>query len=201
MLSHFRLLAALLPLLWLSSDGENAEDDSNEDKPDESPPEDRDDSEDTDDLGDKGKAALKREREARKAAEKRRGDLEKQIAAYEKEKREADDKAAKDAGEWEKVATAREEELTKLRNDLAARDLKERKAAIAKANGIPDDAIDRLHGETDEELEADAKALARILKAREAPDTDAGERTPPGSKKRDRTKYAEPGRWGLPTRK
>lgn len=38
---------------------------------------------DTDDLGDKGRQAIQREREARKAAEKARADLEKRVKAFE----------------------------------------------------------------------------------------------------------------------
>ena len=151
----------------------------------------------TESLGDKGKAAIQRERDARRAAEKERADLQKRIDAFEQQQREAEDAKAKEKGEWEKVATQREEELAEVRAQLAARDLKDRKAAIAKQHGIPEEAIGRLNGSTDEEIEEDAKALAKILKPREAPDTDAGERTPPGATKVDKSKFSNPAMWGL----
>jgi len=151
----------------------------------------------SDALGDKGIAALKAERDARRAAEKERAELQKRIDAIEQQQREAEDAKAKEKGEWEKVAKQREEELAEVRAQLAARDLRDRKAAIAKQHGIPEEAIGRLSGSTDDELEEDAKALAKILKPREAPETDAGERTPPGTKKVDKSKFADPAIWGL----
>ena len=77
----------------------------------------------------------------------------------------------------------------------------ERTSTIAKTAGLPEDLADRQKGETDEELEADAKAMAKHLKAQDAPDNDAGKRTAPGLKKPDKSAYADPARWGLQTRR
>lgn len=151
----------------------------------------------TDDLGDAGKAALKREREARKAAEKDKADLAKKIADFEKAQQDRDTEAAKAKGEWETIAKQREDELADLKAQIADRDLRDRKTAIAKAAGLPDDLASRLHGETDDELEADAKALAKHLKAQDAPDNDAGKRTAPGLKKTDKSEFSNPTRWGI----
>lgn len=172
-------------------------DETNETLDDQREADDQETTTEPDDLGDKGKAALQRERDARKAAEKERADLQKRIDAIEQQQRDADDAKAKEKGEWEKVAKQREEELAEVRSQLAARDLKDRKAAIAKQHGIPEEAIGRLNGSTDEEIEEDAKALAKILKPREAPETDAGERTPPGNKKPNKSEFANPAMWGL----
>lgn len=144
-----------------------------------------------------GREALKRERDARKAAEKERTVLAKRIADLEKAQKDRDDEAAKAQGEWEKVAKTREGELEEARKLLADRDLRDRKTAIARNAGIPDEFVDRLKGETDEELEVDAKAVAKLLKTRDAPDNDAGERTPRGMKKPDKNEFANPARWGL----
>lgn len=157
----------------------------------------QEESRETEDLGDKGKAAIQREREARKAAEKAAADTQKRIDALEAKQREVEEAKAKEQGDFKTLLEQREAELADMKAKLEARDLKDRKAAIAKANGIPEDAISRLQGATDEELEEDAKALAKLLKAREAPDTDAGERTPPGQKKPDKSKFADPAMWGL----
>ena len=154
-------------------------------------------SHETDDLGDKGKAALKAERDARRLAEKERADLAKRLADFEKAQQAAEDAKAKEQGEWEQIAAKREAELDELRKAIADRDLKDRRNAVATAHGIPDDLRHLLLGETDEDIETNAKALAKHLKPREAPDTDAGQRTAPGAKKPDKAKFSDPAMWGL----
>jgi len=154
-------------------------------------------SQETEELGEKGRDALQRERNARKAAEKERATLAKQIADLEKAQKDRDDADARQKGEWEKIATDRQKELDTLKQDLADHDLKSRKETIAKAHGIPDEFVDRLKGDTDAEIEDDAKTVAKLLKAREAPETDAGAKTPAGVKKPDKSSYSDPARWGL----
>ena len=56
---------------------------------------------------------------------------------------------------------------------------------------------ERLRGDTDEELEADAKELAKHLRVQDAPENDAGERTPKGTKKPDKNAWSDPAKWGL----
>ena len=160
---------------------------------------DHDDTHDADALGDAGKAALKRERDARKAAEKDKADLAKRIADFEKAQKDRDDAAAKEKGEWETIAKQREDELAQLKADLAERDLNDLKRTIAKDEGLPGDLALRLAGADEDELRKDAKALAKHIKAQDAPDTDAGERTPRGTKKPDKSEFANPARWGLRT--
>lgn len=104
---------------------------------------------------------------------------------------------AKKKGEWETVAKKLESELAEANQKLAERDLKDRRIAAAKAAKLPDDMADRLRGETDEELEADAKDLAKHLRTQEAPENDAGERTPRGTKKPDKNAWSDPAKWGL----
>ena len=174
-----------------------AEDEQVQDDQREADDQDQDDTHESEQLGDKGREALKREREARKAADKRAADLEKRIAEFEKAQKDRDAETARQNGEWEKVATEAQAELETLKAQIAERDLRDRKAAAAKAAGLPDDMADRLRGDTDEELEADAKALAKHLRTPEAPDTDAGDRTPRGTKKPDKRAYSDPAKWGL----
>jgi hypothetical protein len=47
---------------------------------------------------------------------------------------------------------------------------------VAKKHGLPDSLVDRLQGDDDEALDADAKELAKLLASPEAADTDAGRR-------------------------
>lgn len=128
---------------------------------------------------------------------KRLKDAETKAQAAEENDRKARDAKAKEQGEWEKIAKDREAELEAIKADLAARDLNDRKTAIAKAAGLPDDLATRLQGETDEELEADAKGMAKLLRVQEAPENDAGERTPKGTKKPDKNAWSDPAKWGL----
>lgn len=158
---------------------------------------DEQESHETEELGDKGREALRREREARKAAEKERADLQKQIDALSKAQRDRDDADAKAKGEWEKVAKEREEELAKLTTLLAERDLNDLKRTIAADEGLPADLALRLQGDDEDALRTDAKALAKHLKVKDPGDTDAGDRTKPGQKKPDKNAFADPARWGL----
>ena len=151
----------------------------------------------SDDLGDKGKAALKAEREARKAAERERADLQRKLDEIAKKQQEAEDAKAKEQGEWESIAAKRDEEIAELRKQIAERDQRDRRAAIAKAHNIPDELTGLLTGDTDEEMEEVAKSLAKHIAARSVPDNDAGERTPRGAKKTDKSQFADPARWGL----
>jgi len=75
----------------------------------------------------------------------------------EKAKAEAD-ALAKNA-EWEKLAKQREDENAKLKADLASKELTDKKRAIAEKIGLPSIFASRIQGNTDEELEADAKVI------------------------------------------
>lgn len=135
--------------------------------------------------------------EERRQARERAQKAEARLAELEAAQRDANEAKAKEEGKYKDLLEAREQELATLKAQIADRDLKDRKTAIAKAAGLPDDLAFRLQGETDDDLEADAKALAKHLKAQEAPDTDAGKRTPPGQKKPDKSDFSNPVKWGL----
>lgn len=83
-------------------------------------------------------------------------------AAAEAAERAAAETAAKN-GEWEKLAKQHETELARLQAELKAREIAERKRAVAEKNGLPASLASRLVGETEAELEADAKALLETL--------------------------------------
>ncbi len=135
------------------------------------------DQQDTDHLGEKGRETIRKEREARKLAEKERAALATRLADLEKAQKDRDDAEAKQKGEWEKVAQQRADDLAEAQRKLAERDLKDMKVTAAKKAGLPDDLVDRLAGATAEELETDAKALAKHIAPRDAADTDAGKRS------------------------
>lgn len=138
-----------------------------------------------DDLGDKGREALRREREARKSAEKERADLRRRLDEIESRQREATEAKAREEGKFKDLLDAREKELADLRADLARRELTEKRRAVARKYELPDDLADRLVGDTDEDMDADAKRLAKLFAREDGPDTDSGKRsaTGTGSKK------------------
>lgn len=111
---------------------------------------------------------------------KRLKDAETKAQAAEKATKDREDTEAKEQGKWAEIAKKREDELNELTKKLAERDLSDLKRSVAAKNGLPDDLIDRLHGDTEEELSEDALKLAKLVKTREAPDTDADRRTTPG---------------------
>jgi hypothetical protein len=86
-----------------------------------------------------------------------------------REKAQADAKAKAEAellaknAEWEKLAKQREDEIKALSERLKQKEVLERKRAVAEKTGLPVAIADRLTGETDEELEADAKAILEAL--------------------------------------
>jgi uncharacterized protein (DUF885 family) len=89
-------------------------------------------------------------------------------------KRDADAKAAKDAGNYKELADKYEAEIETLREELESRDRQSLRERIAVKHKLPADLAIRLRGETEAELEDDAKTLAKLVTARPAPDTEAG---------------------------
>lgn len=157
------------------NDGGSDDGNTNDDKAN-----DRDDQGGDESLGDAGKKALDTEREARKKAEKDARDLKKRLDQTEADQKKRDDDNATKNGEWEKLAKDREAENAELKRMIDERDRQDRKRAAAKKHNLADEWIERLSGETDEDLDADAKALAKMVGSREAPETDTEKRT--GSK-------------------
>lgn len=92
---------------------------------------------------------------------KRKEEADEKKAADEKAK--AEEAKLKEQNEWKLLAEKHQAELEKTKAELAARDLAEKKRTIAAKYNIPDQLATRLVGSTDEEIEADAKALAETL--------------------------------------
>ncbi len=85
-----------------------------------------------------------------------------QIAKFEAEQKKAAEKLATEQGKWQELAQQRE-------NELKAEKLARLRLEVASRKGIPVDLVDRLKGETAEEMEADAAALLAFLKPKEGP--------------------------------
>lgn len=96
-------------------------------------------------LGAPGLAALKSERDARSAAEKRAADAEAQIKAFEDAKKTDAEKQA--------------EALADAQSKLAELTIAKTRAEVAAAKSVP---ANLLSGSTQEELEASAEALIKF---------------------------------------
>ncbi|MCI6205598.1 MAG: DUF4355 domain-containing protein [Corynebacterium glucuronolyticum] len=99
---------------------------------------------------------LARERDKRQAAEAERDELKKQLDAI----------AEKDMTELEKAQKQRDElqtRLAELEKEKADAERKRMIAGVLKKAGLPAEMAGRLNGDTLEELEADAEALATAL--------------------------------------
>lgn len=125
-------------------------------------------------LGDAGKAALQKERDARKAAEKEAERLKKLVDAADvaTRKREADEAAAK--GEFEKLATERQQEIERLQGEIAERDKAALRDKVGRAHKLPDPLIELLKGDDEAALVAHARELSKHVKPPTAAETEAG---------------------------
>jgi hypothetical protein len=87
--------------------------------------------------------------------------------AAEKRIADAAEKAALDAaaknGEWEKLAKATAEKLAAAETQIHQKELADLKKTVAERVGLPTALATRLQGETDAEIEADAKSLLETL--------------------------------------
>lgn len=88
--------------------------------------------------------------------------------------------AAKKQGNFEKLyetaqttITERDARIVELEGQIAEGERATRRQAIAAKHRLTAELADRLRGDTDDELEADAKSLARLIRI-DAPDTEAG---------------------------
>lgn len=121
---------------------------------------------------------------------KARDEGKKQAADEAKRKQTEDEAKAK--GEWEKVAQAKEAEVADLKAQLANRDRALLVAKVAALHKLPSELADRLQGDDEAALDADAKALAKVVAARPAPDTEAGSGTNNGAANGGRPKPKTP---------
>jgi hypothetical protein len=108
---------------------------------------------------------------------KRLKDAEATAQAAEARQRELDEAKAKEEGRYKELLEAREKELAEIQKQITDRDLKDKRTALARKHSLPDEIADRLVGETDDEIEEDAKRLARLFAKTDGVDTDSGKRS------------------------
>lgn len=129
-------------------------------------------------LGDKGKAALERERAARREAERRAKDGDAAVARL----KEIEDAQKSEQEKLTERAEKAEREAAEAKVSLLRRD-------VAADKQLPLAMADRLRGTTREELEADADELLKMLpaagsepKPKGAPQPPAGDNGPQRAK-------------------
>lgn len=121
-------------------------------------------------------------REARERARKAEAERDALLA----KQREADEAKAKEEGRFRELLEERERELADIRKQLEERDLNDKRTAIARKHNLPDEIAARLVGTTDEDIENDAKRLAKLFAREDGPDTDGGKRSASsGAKKQE----------------
>ena len=128
------------------------------------------------------------------------GDLRKENAGHRKAKGEAE-KAAQEAEEkrlaeekrWQELAEKRQAELEKANSELSRVQHEALVRDVAQAAGLPPALAGRLRGSTREELEADAKELAKLIPAQtQTPGAPAGpQRTGAPDPEQDEARKAE----------
>lgn len=89
-------------------------------------------------------------------------------------KSESDAAAAKAQGDFKALYEAEQAKATDLADKLAKKEHADLQRAVAVKHKLPADLASRLIGETEAELDEDAKKLAKTVGTREAPDTEAG---------------------------
>jgi len=126
--------------------------------------------------------ALKSEREARQAAERK-------VKDSDRDKRKAETERAIKAGEIETVVTAHaaevadlNQQIAELQAQIADKDLSIVKAKVAAKYKLPERLVARLIGTDEATLEADAKELAKLVAPPTAPNTEAGRGNGQGGK-------------------
>jgi alanyl-tRNA synthetase len=110
-------------------------------------------------------AAVKELEEARKEAAKYR----KQVRAAEEEKESAAANALKEQGKFKELYEKTQAEVDRLQGEVTRRDRAELQRTVAKRVGLPDSFAKRISGETEAEMEADARDMAAGLPAQHKP--------------------------------
>lgn len=109
------------------------------------------------------KAEFEKIQRALKEANAEAAKHRKRVEAIEQAEQAKRDAELSEMEKLQKKLTALEQERQDYAAKLAARELLDRKREIARKHNLPDALATRLIGETDEDIEADAKALLETL--------------------------------------
>lgn len=90
--------------------------------------------------------------------------LEARLKEYEAKQRQEEEKQLAEQNKWKEL-------YEKLQAELKAREVENLRLRIASSKGLPNELVERLRGETEEELSKDADALLDLLGRRNEPRT------------------------------
>lgn len=111
------------------------------------------------------------------SANKRIHELNKENEKRRKEATESEKNALAEQGKFKELFEKSQSELETLKGDLTAKERAIMVRDVAHKFNLPDELRDRLRGDTAEELESDAKGLAKFATTkREAPASEANQR-------------------------
>lgn len=114
-------------------------------------------------LSDSGKAALDRERDARREAERHLAQLRDRVNELEDAGKSEVERAANQVKRATEDLARANQKVQDLEGELSRRDLDTLKAQVAAEHGLPASVAKRLQGKDKRELTADAKSLADEL--------------------------------------
>lgn len=102
-----------------------------------------------------------------------------------RDKKQADEAKLAQDNEWKTLAEQRQQEILDLNAKVAKQEQDALRSRIGAKHKLPEKLIDRIRGETEADMEADAKDLAKTVKAPDAPETDAGKGSQPPAAETD----------------
>lgn len=116
-----------------------------------------------DELGEKGIKALQAEREARQQAEKDAAAREQELFAMREKLQQFEDAQRTDEEKREHALNEAREQNLKLQKQLEELNHRNMVMRVAAEAELPSDLVDRLRGETEDELREDAKSLKKLV--------------------------------------
>lgn len=137
--------------------------------------EDDDDDAEIEELKIQGKEALRKERRARRQAERDAEDALAEAKAAKESLAAATKKTAEAEGNYEQLYKAEQKKNQELANAQKAEADKALRAKIAGEYKLPADLADRLVGKDETELKADAEKLAKQVKPSDAPNLETNQ--------------------------
>lgn len=187
------------------TDDDQLDDDSEEDDDTETTPATKGKSKSSDKSGENGFKPITTQAQFDAMLFDRMERLERKVrATVEQElKDKASLEAAKEQGNYKELYEKAQKKVEDLEGKIAARDTEDNRRKAAAEAKLPESMIDRLRGDSYDELLDDAKKLASEIAPRQAPETDGGATTNSGRRSRRNSKedvdYTKPETWGLPS--
>jgi hypothetical protein len=88
---------------------------------------------------------------------------ESQIAEFEKARKAAEEESLTEQQRWQELAEKREQELAEAQRQVEEITISAMRTRIAAKMGLPEALAERLRGDTEDEITADAKALQKLI--------------------------------------